>query len=699
MMKGKRWENLVFPTEFYYKTLRGDIVGHFLLLGKHLNLLLLRKVSLQFCITLLLFFYSLSTITSSSHTTVTEEGSDIDAPSGSSQMINLRQQQQLQERNLYERRMYHPHRDKRSTVGCFANSSRPSGGAISLYSQSTAVSTLTGTTTTTTTTEGTNASTEYDDDEEVDRQFRPYINSRRAQSRSFDAQEIKARKAAILKQSQERLTASADHSSAGKDHHHKKGILNKLFLKFGSRKCKTPPAKVYPEYNDAPTVAQIIHEMELDAEKIQARKQARFEQERIQEHVRRLREQQEQLHHHQQLMMRQQQHHLQQQNEGHDDRYGHYMNHQEIQQQLQMLSGHPSLVLTNRPSAVIKRPPLQPSLHQPPPPLPPSRPPPPPVMQKPVMTRVRSSNPGIVTSSHVIHANPLPPAAKTIIDARGVSSQPVSITYCGNDTLSPPHLNHHVMNPSAININANIINSNAMTSNGAVLYESRAPLLQQQSRQQPVQASLYETRQQQASYFMNQQQQGPPAAVYGPISRQFQRQVSTGVGLHNRVDSGNFQRQQSYPIPSRHHHQQQQQQPVYQASNVYVYSNPPSGNGYLQGDHYQAGVFDATGMKGDAVSSSSIYANYYGPVMTSSHPPSVSVVHSNNNNIRHQHPVVVSNTNPMNQRQMLQMQHQLQQQQMHQPSSLYGTVNHFSQHHHHPGGGVASLNLTEGSSV
>ena len=612
-------------------------------------------------------------------------------------MINLRQQQQLQDRNLYERRMYHAQRDKRSTVGCFANSSRPSGGAISLYSQSTAVSTLTGTTTTTTTTEGTNATAEYDDDEEVDQQFRPYINSRRGQSRSFDAQEIKARKAAMLKQSQERFTASADHSSTGKDHHHKKGILNKLFLKFGSRKCKTPPAKVYPEYNDAPTVAQIIHEMELDAEKIQARKQARFEQERIQEHVRRLREQQEQLHHHQQLMMRQQQHHLQQQNEGHNDRYGHYMNHQEIQQQLQM-SGHPSLVLSNRPSAVIKRPPLQPSLHQPPP-LPPSRPPPPPVMQKPVMTRVRSSNPGIVSSSHVIHANPLPPAAKTIIDARGVSSQPVSITYCGNDTL-PPHLNHHVMNPSAININANIINSNAMTSNAAVLYESRASLLQQQqSRQQPVQASLFEaSRQQQASYFLNQQQQGPPTAVYGPISRQFQRQVSTGVGLHNRVDSGNFQRQQSYPIPSRQQHHQQQQQPVYQASNVYVYSNPPAGNGYLQGDHYQAGVYDATGMKGDAVSSSSIYANYYGPVMTSSHPPSVSVVHSNNNN-RHQHPVVVSNTNSMNQRQMLQMQHQLQQQQMHQPSSLYGTVNHFSQHHHHPGGGVASLNLTEGSSV
>ena len=562
-----------------------------------------------------------------------------------------------------------------------------------MYSQSTAVSTLTGTTTTTGTTETTNE----DDIDDEDFQAFQHHRSKSARSSKEDKET--------------RFTASADHhhnhessSSGNKDHGHKKGILNKLFLKFGSRKCKTPPAKVYPEYNDAPTVAQIIREMELDADKIRANRQARYEQQQIQKHVQRLREQQ------QEILLRQQQH-QQVMHDQHlmDDKYGHYMNHEEIQQQLQVLNHHPlphnPVMMTTR-HPVIKRSLPVPTatsvqqLHQPPP-LPPGRPPPPPVMQKPVM---RSPPTSLVTSS-----------GTTIIDARGVS-KPMAFYHGYNnsngnvDTLSQMN---HVINPSAINSNNAIINPvngnhpHAISTNA--VYESRAALLQQSRLQQQLQMqhqSLYGSRQPSSSNASHQAIQGSVGGPYGQqghygvisadgrlinpsqghsSSVLFQRQMS-GQRVRPVDTVGNFVRQQSYPLPQR-------QQPVYQASNVYVYSNPPpQSNGIVQPQISGQSLYDTS-----VPSKEPMYGQYYGPIMTSSHPSVVpSVIHSNGNNGTslpglHQPPLMTQRQ----QQQMMQIHHRQQQLQQ-QQQSLYASVNHYQQHH---SGGISGVNLVDGSSV
>lgn len=79
--------------------------------------------------------------------------------------------------------------------------------------------------------------------------------------------------------------------SRKKDPNKKKGILRTLF-KFGSKKRKNSVAS---------KLAKEAEELEKEAERIRARKMAILEQERIQEHYRKLREQQ----HHQQLFQQQ----------------------------------------------------------------------------------------------------------------------------------------------------------------------------------------------------------------------------------------------------------------------------------------------------------------------------------------------------------------------------------------------------------
>jgi hypothetical protein len=556
--------------------------------------------------------------------TVAEEGDESQTPP-QSHLMHHRQQLHQQEMNLLEdgrNQQMQQHRQERSSgrghrtnVGCFAvNSRATSGGTLSMYSQSTA---MTGTTTTT-------ASTEATEDDDVDEKNLRHSGHHHHKSSSL----------------------------TNKDGEKKNGILNKLFLKFGSRKCKTPPAsssssKVYPEYNDAPTVAQIIQEMELDAEKIRAKREARFEQQRIQEHVRRLREQQNEMilmrHHQQQQQQTIHDHHLM------DEKYGHYMNHEEIQQQLSVLNSHASRVI-NDANAVMMHPSVSASLNtvRPhpvikrtlPPPLPSGRPPPPPVMQKPIVLR---STP----TTRMLQGS-LGTSTTTIIDARGVSSKPV-----------PFYHNH---DPHA--------------------YESRAALMQQSRlRQQMHHQSVCGNRlqQQQPPSSSNVSHQGSVGGTSLPFGQQVQPQNHYGVissdarlvtsnqphsasilyqrqmsSLNQRLpphDSiGNFVRQQSYPLPHR-------QQPIYQASNVYVYSNPPQ------------------------VSEQPLYENHYGQVYSHGQgmtAPVPQVIHTS-------HPSVLSSS--QRQQHMLQLERQQQQ-------SVYGSVNPYL----HSNSGMIR-NIVDGSSV
>lgn len=137
-----------------------------------------------------------------------------------------------------------------------------------------------------------------------------------------------------------------------KDPLKKKGLFNKFF-KFGSRKGKSPNKQ-------PPNTDQIHAELQKEAELVRARRAAQMEKEKIQEQYRRLKEQQQV----QQLL---QQHHEAAVN---DDKYGHYMNYHQIQEQLQMYNQQ-----SGRPVQKIHMSPLrQQQMQSRPPPLPPGRP-------------------------------------------------------------------------------------------------------------------------------------------------------------------------------------------------------------------------------------------------------------------------------------------------------------------------------------
>jgi len=480
-----------------------------------------------------------------------------------------------------------PHRSSGRTrtgmtsMGCFSN--RNTSGGLSLYSASTAVSTLTGTTTTT----GTTESNEFDEEEEDMRMIQ-----RRAKSRSSGSEVERRKRLALQHQMNSRayLTASDHHqdhrqlsSSTGlATQTQKKGFLNRILNKFGSRKCKTPPVKQYEDPN-VPTVAQIIQEMEEDAERIRAQRLLKSEQERINIHVRRLREQQHQqqlLENQQQQLMRlrqqmqlqqQQEQQLQQQlQEQNDDLYGHYMNHQEIRMQMQQQQPHQQVVMkmnTRTPSsAVVKRilPNGQRVVQQP---LPPTPPPKPTIIQnhvqqiQPIQSIIQQQNhvqqiqpPIHVQAIHPNHLRSTPTtimsapqlhpshvnASRSIIDARGVvpTARPMSTFYEYNS------------NTNGYNNNTNgYINSDLSANNNRMrnaMYESRPAAINGQHilvQPQPI----YTTRQ--------VIQQDP----YGVV---MQRPI---IG-RNRVVPMDISRQ---PLASH------LQEPVYQTANsVYVYSNP-----------------------------------------------------------------------------------------------------------------------------
>ncbi|KAI1289849.1 Partitioning defective 3 -like protein [Halotydeus destructor] len=133
-------------------------------------------------------------------------------------------------------------------------------------------------------------------------------------------------------------------ASLVRDHQSKKkGIFNKLF-KFGSKKGKKSSKSDEPKKSGM-SLAQ-HSQLEKEAEMIRARRAAQIEQEKIQEHYRALKEQQ---HHQQQLQqlqdILQQQQLMQQQHqlasEPKEDKYGHYMNYRQIQEELHALYTQP----------------------------------------------------------------------------------------------------------------------------------------------------------------------------------------------------------------------------------------------------------------------------------------------------------------------------------------------------------------------
>lgn len=169
--------------------------------------------------------------------------------------------------------------------------------------------------------------------------------------------------------------SSIDDSMSGlvreKDPNHKKkgsgssgGLFNKLF-KFGSRKGRKPSKPV-------PSATQVDEELEKEAEMIRARRAAQIEQDKIQEHYRRLKEQQ----HHQQQQFQHLQ--IQKQREAlSDDKFGHYMNYRQIQEQLQIYAAQgkpPRLMHATSINHQNQQQQMQ-QLQSRPPPLPPSRPP------------------------------------------------------------------------------------------------------------------------------------------------------------------------------------------------------------------------------------------------------------------------------------------------------------------------------------
>lgn len=92
----------------------------------------------------------------------------------------------------------------------------------------------------------------------------------------------------------------------------KKTIFGKLFFKLGSRKRKT-----FPKSPETLQVAPISEELKKEAEMVRARRAAQIEQQKIKEQYIRHKE-------------------MQQRDEAKEDKYSHYMNYQEIQQQLRM---------------------------------------------------------------------------------------------------------------------------------------------------------------------------------------------------------------------------------------------------------------------------------------------------------------------------------------------------------------------------
>ena len=414
-------------------------------------------------------------------------------------------------------------------MGCFSGSSqRPSGTGISLASQTTGFSTITGTTTTT----ATSAGTSTDDD----------LALIRGRNQRSDEKERDGGKDAAGKQ--------------------KRGILNKLF-KFGSKKDKKGS---HTSHN--------LLDQETDAEQVHARRQALSEQGRIQEHVRRMKEQQDLLIRHQQL-----QHQISQQSQQSQqltpdslpddgDKYGHYMNHHQIQEQMRNL-GVP-VAYSNRPMPRRSNP-------QPPPPLPPGRP----QLHSSVRLRANVSSP------------------TTVIDARGVAisrERPLSnyFEYDSSSVLPP--------NPSAMNPNA--------------IYEQRLihqQLMQQQQQQEAAQRTA-QLRQQMLKQQLHEaalyQQQGPSAAAMARL----QSDVYGVISADHRTDPNLFRRQLSNHriVPATQPIATRVRQPVYQDQNVYVYSNPPTG--YSEHPVYgtRAAAVGATGVP-QLASAASIYGSYYGP--------------------------------------------------------------------------------------
>jgi len=491
-------------------------------------------------------------------------------------------------------------------VGCFSSSARAPSG-VDVQSQSTAMTSMTGLTTLTggTTTTTTTASTvTTDTDDEI----------------SFHRHDRRSR------------------SSRGT--REKKGLFNKL-LKFGSRKCKTPPASIHPTQS-APTVAQIIQELQFDAEKIRARRQAVEEQERIQEHVRRLKEQQEQLffrHQQQQLLQHQQQqvHHAMNGGGGLvEDKYGHYMNHREIEEQLEALhlsqqqqSHQPIVALSNRPLPLtsssgpevvsVNRHQLQqhPLHHRQTQthhltgkkrnPLSPPVPPPRPASLHP--SRLASSS----SEGILLHRpTPITPATTTVIDARGVNgvhngTRPSSHYYEYESTSSsrPPIVVNGASDTAPTTVRQQqqtIPPQYLITVSPNDIYESRVSLQAQlqQQQQQPSQQSLHVKSQvpgpnSSSNSYITTQQPPPTRVIHYPSS--------SSIG-HYGVIGGSGQP----PLRVR-------QQPVYQAQNVYVYSTPPNGV-YTRAIQQQEGIY---GTRQPIYQP--IYASHPPPQLTTASPP------------------------------------------------------------------------------
>ena len=417
------------------------------------------------------------------------------------------------------------------SMGCFT-SHRPSTAAISLTSQTTGFSTITGTTTTTATSTGTST----DDD------------------------------LALIR--------SAGHSSQhnGKDHREsikqKRGILNKLF-KFGSRKEKKSA-------HASDRLIQDFGDRELEQQQMQAaaRMHALSEQERIQEHVRRLKEQQQLLLRHQQqqkqLQLSHQIYQQQQASQLHDsvvddsDKYGHYMNHYQIQESMRNLGVGVPVAYSNRPIPVRSR-----TVPQPPPPLPPGRPP-------------------LAHSSVRLRQHVSPTTTTTVIDARGVpvsrSERPLSNYYEYEGTSSLP---------PQTSINASAINQNVIYEQRLMHQQHQQQLMQQQQHEAAIRTAQLRHQMLKQQQHQQQQQQLHHAVLYqqpaaGPMTRMQSDLYGTsglivspleGSGLRP-VDQNLFRRQLSNHriVPTPQGLPVRVRQPVYQNHNVYVYSNPPVGN-------------------------------------------------------------------------------------------------------------------------
>lgn len=403
-------------------------------------------------------------------------------------------------------------------MGCFATSAqRPSAAGISLASQTTGFSAITGTTTTTATSTGTSTGDDL-----------ALIRSRNQR----DGKDRMEGKDVVTKQ--------------------KKGILNKLF-KFGSKK----------EKKSAPLTSQ---DQDSDPEYVQTRRQELSEQRQIQEQVRRIKEQDLLFRHQQQYQQHQMVQHQQMLDDG--DKYGHYMNHHQIQEQMRTL-GVP-VAYSNRPVARRTNP-------QPPPPLPPGRP------QMQSAPRMRHN----VTSP------------TTVIDARGAAisrERPLS-NYYEYESASNLQPNPSAMNPNAI-YEQRLLHQQLMQQQQQQEAQRLAQMRQQLLKQQLHEAAMY------------QQHQGPagltrlqsPADVYGVISPE----------AAHRNDANLFRRQLSNHriVPSSQSIPTRVRQPVYQDQNVYVYSNPPTG--FSEHPIYGTRGGPAAGVP-QSVSGSSIYGTYFGP--------------------------------------------------------------------------------------